>query len=292
MVQHLIVPVDGSQESWQAFDVAVAIASRVGADVQVVEVYFDPADVGLAAQRLDDQLRRHDSRGVDVLTEVRLGEDSVASELESLLLDRPGAVLVMSSRGKGRSAAFLGSVSDDVLQRTFGPVIMVGPKVEVDDFSGPVVVTVDGSDESEAALPLAAAWAIELRTTPWVVSAGSPSTTETADRLRQGDVVDTGYLSRLAQSLRSFSKHDVEFDELHDDHPGTAIPEYATSRGASLIVASSHGRTGLSRLTVGSVTASFVRHATCPVVIVRLPRPAHAAPPHTGAAEGDRMWSY
>jgi nucleotide-binding universal stress UspA family protein len=43
--------------------------------------------------------------------------------------------------------------------------------------------------------------------------------------------------------------------------------------GASLIVASSHGRSGLSRLAVGSVTSGFVRHATCPVMIVRLPHP-------------------
>jgi nucleotide-binding universal stress UspA family protein len=67
----------------------------------------------------------------------------------------------------------------------------------------------------------------------------------------------------------------VEFEELHDGHPAVSVPEFAERMDASLIVASSHGRSGLSRLTVGSVTSGFVRHATCPVMIVRLPHPTH-----------------
>jgi nucleotide-binding universal stress UspA family protein len=63
----------------------------------------------------------------------------------------------------------------------------------------------------------------------------------------------------------------VEFETLHSRHPANAIAEFAESINASLIVASTHGRTGLARLAHGSVAAALVRHARCPVVLMRPP---------------------
>jgi nucleotide-binding universal stress UspA family protein len=267
-VKDLIVPVDGSPESWSAFDVALALGRRCDAAIRLVEVVFAPADVLPAQTRVNDRIARYGRLDIDVKTDVRIGVDGVASEVGHLLELQPGSIVVMASHGKGRSAAIVGSVTEDVLQRTFGPIVLVGPKVEVDDFSGPVVVTVDGSDESEAALPLAAAWATELRSTPWIVNVAGPLR-QTAD----ADLLDTAYTSRLASDLQMLSGHPVQFDELHDIHPVDAVTDYATRLSASLIVASSHGRSGWSRLAMGSVTSDFVRHATCPVLVIRLPRP-------------------
>jgi nucleotide-binding universal stress UspA family protein len=39
--------------------------------------------------------------------------------------------------------------------------------------------------------------------------------------------------------------------------------------GADLIVVSTHGRTGLSHLLIGSVAERVVRHAPCPVLTLR-----------------------
>jgi nucleotide-binding universal stress UspA family protein len=47
------------------------------------------------------------------------------------------------------------------------------------------------------------------------------------------------------------------------------IIETAKSEGADLIVMSTHGRTGLSHLLIGSVTERVVRKASCPVLSVR-----------------------
>jgi nucleotide-binding universal stress UspA family protein len=41
--------------------------------------------------------------------------------------------------------------------------------------------------------------------------------------------------------------------------------------GADLVVVGSHGRTGLSRLVLGSVANGVVQHASCPVVVIRSP---------------------
>lgn len=55
------------------------------------------------------------------------------------------------------------------------------------------------------------------------------------------------------------------------------IVEKARARGADLIVLSTHGRTGLKRLWLGSTAEQVVRHATCPVLVVRNARRLRAA---------------
>ena len=51
--------------------------------------------------------------------------------------------------------------------------------------------------------------------------------------------------------------------------PSEVIIEKARERDVSLIILGSHGKTGLSRLLMGSVAESVVRKATCPVLIVK-----------------------
>lgn len=283
MVQHLIVPIDGSADSWRGFDVALRLAQRCDSDVRIVEVVRNAADTKSARSLIDAELRQRGSSDIEIAIEVLLSSGTIAEELDNVLLSHPGSVVVMSSHGRGRSAAIVGSVADDLLQKTFGPIILVGPRVEPSDFTGPIMVTVDGSQESEVALPLAAAWAIETRTTPWIINVADPSAGAPPD----SDVFETNYAARLASELQKFSGHPVQFDELHGRNPERDVSEYASRHDASLIVSTSHGRGGLSRLTMGSVTSGFVRHATCPVVVVRLP---HRDPAHAESRE--RMWAY
>jgi universal stress protein A len=47
------------------------------------------------------------------------------------------------------------------------------------------------------------------------------------------------------------------------------ICEWAANNGVDLIVIATHGRTGLSRFLLGSVTERVVRHAPCHVLTVR-----------------------
>jgi nucleotide-binding universal stress UspA family protein len=50
--------------------------------------------------------------------------------------------------------------------------------------------------------------------------------------------------------------------------PTSAILDFATEHGSSLIVMGTHGRTGTSRLFMGSVAERVVRRAACPVLTV------------------------
>lgn len=51
--------------------------------------------------------------------------------------------------------------------------------------------------------------------------------------------------------------------------PAEAIDSYATEKGASVIVMSTHGYSGVRHVLLGSTTEAVLRHATCPVLSIR-----------------------
>lgn len=75
-----------------------------------------------------------------------------------------------------------------------------------------------------------------------------------------------GMIERMADS------HGTECETaVREGDPAEAILEYAEDIEADLIVAGTHGRSGVKRHLLGSVSERIVRHAECPVLTVRLP---------------------
>jgi nucleotide-binding universal stress UspA family protein len=276
MFNRIIVPIDGSDESWRALPVGDRMASACGAELEVVRVVPSEADVTARERSLRRQVT-----GVGLVTlaphvhAVEAEGKSVAAVLAERLAATNGSVLVMASSGRGRSGAVLGSVATDVLRTTFGPVVVVGPAVGRDArFRGKdIVVAVDGSRYSEASLGLAAAWSIGFAGRLWI------TTTVERSAMAPSDTFESNYVSRLADDVAKRAHREVEFEVLHGGSPARAVSEFAERVGAGMIVAATHGRTGLARLALGSTSASLVRHATCPVVLLR--------PPELALAVGD-----
>ncbi len=52
-------------------------------------------------------------------------------------------------------------------------------------------------------------------------------------------------------------------------NPSSEIIDYATTQGIDLIVLPSKGKTGIERFLLGSVAERVVRHAHCPVLVLR-----------------------
>jgi universal stress protein A len=67
---------------------------------------------------------------------------------------------------------------------------------------------------------------------------------------------------------KAFSSLVVEEVIAHGD-ASTEIVRVAKDRAVDLIVIASHGRTGLGRILFGSTAESVVRHASCPVLVVK-----------------------
>ena len=84
-----------------------------------------------------------------------------------------------------------------------------------------------------------------------------------------GEVTDE---SRMEHVMRALAEHlkaheGLVFHTVVDD-PGTAIAKLAEHIDADLVIMPSHGRSGLSRLLLGSVTERVVRLATLPVLVL------------------------
>ncbi len=76
------------------------------------------------------------------------------------------------------------------------------------------------------------------------------------------------YLEGLAGSLREDGIN-VKTAAVERDVVAEAIVDYAKEHNSDLIVMTTHGRSGLSRLVFGSVAESVLRHAPCPVLLIR-----------------------
>ena len=89
---------------------------------------------------------------------------------------------------------------------------------------------------------------------------------------------------------REVERHKLELDEFMTDkvvgagsdliirkvvepgQPYSTIVYWAANEGIDLIVTSSHGRSGLSRVLMGSVAEEIMRKSTCPVLVVPMER--------------------
>lgn len=93
------------------------------------------------------------------------------------------------------------------------------------------------------------------------------SLAEASEKLRQ-HVED-----RLSQFLKQHPGQAAPFkravSHLRVEFPAEQIAQLATDLEADLVVVGTHGRRGVRRLILGSVAEGVVRHATCPVLVVR-----------------------
>ena len=58
-------------------------------------------------------------------------------------------------------------------------------------------------------------------------------------------------------------------------HAGDEISRLAKEKGADLAISATHGRSGLKRLILGSVTERLMRTLHCPLLIVRGPETSY-----------------
>jgi nucleotide-binding universal stress UspA family protein len=107
---------------------------------------------------------------------------------------------------------------------------------------------------------------------PWLLEVLPPHVVDdldAADLRSQGpDVTETGYLQRLATDLRSQGAK-AEWEAVHDRAVASAIVRFADDQPCPLIAVTTHGRSGLGRVALGSVALRVVLHAHSPVLVLR-----------------------
>ncbi len=94
-----------------------------------------------------------------------------------------------------------------------------------------------------------------------------------------------GYLQKVAESLTA---QGLKVGTAEPEGPAAgAILEHARSQGIDLIAMTTHGRGGLGRLIMGSVADEVLRHAPCPLLLIRVSDNAEQEAPSTPATDTD-----
>lgn len=135
-----------------------------------------------------------------------------------------------------------------------------------------ILCPVDFSDYSRTAATLAATLAKESDAELILLHSADTPIAYATD---EAEGLDESLNAELQAKLAAISlpSNDLRVRRLVvEGDAGAAILDVARDERVDLIVISSHGRTGLSRLLMGSVAEYVVRNAACPVLTLKNPK--------------------
>lgn len=295
---NILVAVDGSANSQAAIDAVLGMNWPEGTEIKLFSVVKGGEFFGIAAGHSHDE----------AMEAVRVALKSMADELKETLKQCDitfevvhgdarhqiveqakhwdAHLIIMGSRGnKGLDLMLLGSVSQGVLMQASCPVLVVKYDAEREDqelqsgFQN-VLITLDNSPYSRAAL----AWVKKMYWGPktrFKLVTIVPSMTESMSEHETGaaasgvmhkqdalKVMARREMESMGQELREVFGDRVTL-QVGEGDPRETILHIAEAWLADLIVLGSHGRTGLNKLLLGSVSQAVAQHSTTSVAVVR-----------------------
>ncbi|GAA4307024.1 universal stress protein [Klenkia terrae] len=316
----VVVGVDGSVDSRAALVHALGAAARRGGELRIVSTFSLQAmwwggwPIALPLDRLRDDL---EARVRQMLTEVRddpavasvAGADRVVTMLDvavgpavtRLVEASAGAsLLVVGTHGRGVARdVLLGSVALQCVAHAHCPVQVVRAGTQVGR-PGPVVVGVDGSEGSRAALVAALAEAARRgaevvalaafeMVDHWVdlSTVGAPGRDEVRWQVQRGvdDLVADALCEHQAVTVGPVP---VVRTLVVEGPPAQVLVREATDLDAVLLVVGSRGRGELRGLLLGSIALACAARAPGPVLVVHPTsvRATDSAPIAAAAATG------
>jgi nucleotide-binding universal stress UspA family protein len=296
MYSRMLIPLDGSKLAEQALPYARFLARTLSIPVELLQA-ADPEALALLTD--PEHSRYADTIWAD---KMRMGKDYLDATArsfhstrvhcsvekgvaEDVVIDKAGAdkntLIVMATHGRsGIQRWLLGSVADKVLHGSSNHMLLVRAseqgQTEGEAVLKVVVVPLDGSALAEQALPYVEELAkkIALKVIFLRAYALSPSMT--------GDEYGT-YMEELMNQIESEAREYLATKVTEAKQKGLSdvVPVVKFGYGAdeiislaretadNLVAMCTHGRSGVKRWVLGSVTERVVRHAGDPVLIIR-----------------------
>lgn len=227
---------------------------------------------------LDNLARDMAGAGVDAETAAEYGP---ASDTIIRMAQESGCDLIaMSTRGRSTLASgLLGSVTYKIIHESPMPVLAITPERARlhRAIISKVIVPLDGSAFAETVLPHATALARRMDLGVTLLRVAPEDAPLFSDSVSLADILAgmqekaaTGardYLSGVARRLRD-SGLDVD-EVMLQGKASSRITEYAKGAEHGMIAITTHGRSGVSRLLLGSIAEAVIRESGCPVLVVR-----------------------
>jgi nucleotide-binding universal stress UspA family protein len=291
MYRSLLVPLDRSSLAEQALPLALGIARRANARLELAEVHalyaLEDPHIGRAPfdRQADAERKRQEQLYLDatakwlasaapvpVSAALLCGSAVLPRTVADSILERARAcrtdLIVVATHGRGPLSRFaLGSVADELLRRAPVPVLLVrpgpgAPWIFPEPVLNNILVPLDGSPLAEQvlepALELARLMEARCSLLRVVEPRGGPSEQAGAE----------AYLASVAARIHGPALP-VRTRAVVARHAAEAILEEAAAQTSDLIALATHGRGGLNRLLRGSVADKLVRAAASPVLVCR-----------------------
>jgi nucleotide-binding universal stress UspA family protein len=282
-IARVLVGIDGSEQALAAVRAAAAEAARRKVPLHIVHafiwsslhVYVGPVAPDLPATGLrhqaEDLLAEAAAEARKSAPQVLVGTHLIDGAATQVLLDEsdPATLLVLGDRGLGGfSGLIIGSVAVHAAARARCPVLVIRG---AEPTAGPVVVGIDGTEQSDLALGFAfeesAQRSVELIALH--VRDGSPGRSD--DSSTDGRML----VDALAGWQPTYPDVVVK-PEVVRGHPRHELIE--RSRQAQLMVLGAHGHDTFKGLLLGSVSQTLLHHSACPVAVVRATLPTNGVP--------------
>jgi nucleotide-binding universal stress UspA family protein len=276
----ILVPLDGSSLAGRALPYATALARERQLPLLLVRVLEASPSRGMplvqepeARSYLEHVAVQLREAGIAVQTDVSSTLfGTVAEVLVSKAQQRGCELIVMSTHGRGGLGRWVyGTVAEEVLRRSPVPVLLISSTCERAWAPGKrlrVLLPLDGSRLSEEVVePMLTS--IGRLASEIVVLQVEPSSSlpdvflsDGTETVRFGDE----YLNQVAR-LRKEGLNVTALTE--EGSPGAVISRVAAEQDVDLIAMATHGRTGMARLVLGSVSTETLHRSHVPVLLYR-----------------------
>lgn len=298
MYSQILVPLDGSKTAEAVLPLARCFAHSLQVPVELLAVVdiaemvrHGSADqtsmirtmVGDATRRFDDYLERVAKNFPSAKVHWTVQNGNAAEAIIDSAQAKKQTLIAMATHGRsGLDRWLVGSVTEKVLRGASNSTLVVRAKEEKNPVWGMatlkrVIVPLDGSELSERVLPyveeLAKGLDLEvtlIRVYGGLLAAGdgfyNPGQIDAFIARHRAE--SEKYLASKTDDLKRKGLNKVSF-AAKEGLDADEIIAAARETPDTLIAMCTHGRSGVQRWTLGSVTETVVRHSETPVLVVR-----------------------
>jgi nucleotide-binding universal stress UspA family protein len=298
MLKRILVPLDGSTVAEGVLPYVRALAPVLKAKVELLKIGERDAAVDIAnpmvgqyMDRVGAALRSQSEDYLDgikrTFKDVVIGHGTRIGKPAEIIAEEgdreEDTLIAMSTHGRGGVGRWLmGSVTDKVIHLATTPMLVVKstdealPESETELKT--IIVPLDGSVLAEAVLPMAMAIAKALKLEVLLIRSISLPTTyaagpeyapwPTENFTEEMEKQSTDALDKTAAQLKLEGVEKIRIMVVTGP-PAIQVVDIAKETPNSLVIMSTHGRSGVGRFVLGSVADRVVRHAGSPVLLMR-----------------------